>query len=237
MVKPSLSIRSYTTTMCRHAHDYYQLVLPLNGHIEIALEHFNGRVGVGEGICISPGYDHAFTAKEHARFIVADLDVVPKTIANDRLPVFRLTPPMQSFLQYVNVQLTHYQCDEISDAMLILFQQLLTQQRNGFAADKRITPVLSCIHEQIDGNHTIESLARIACLGPTQFKKRFKSSTGMGIRDYLIMVRMDKARALLSNTDMPIIHVAANVGYDDVSAFSRRFKQSFGVSPKHYKRK
>ena len=223
--------------MCCHAHDYYQLVLPLNGHIEIVVKHFNGCVGVGEGICIFPGYEHAFTAKEHARFIVADLGSVPDNIANDRLPVFRLTSPMQSFLQYVNVQLTHHQYDEISDAMLTLFRELLTQQRSGVTADKRIIPVLSSIHKQIDYNHTIESLARIACLGATQFKKRFKASTGMGIREYLIKVRMDKARALLSNTDMPIIHVAANVGYDDVSAFSRRFKQSFGVSPKHYKRK
>jgi AraC-like DNA-binding protein len=59
----------------------------------------------------------------------------------------------------------------------------------------------------------------------------------MGLREYLINVRMEKARALLSNTDMPVIAVAVNVGYDDVSAFTRRFKHHVGMPPTHFKRR
>ena len=247
-MKPSLSIRSYTRTMCMHAHDYYQLVLPLNGHIDITLDHFSGSVGVGEGICIAPGFIHGFTADELAKFIVADLQSVPGNIAGGILfaegslpakgaPIFRISRPMQAFLAYVEVQLTHHITYDENDAMLGLFSALLAQQQRGVATDKRIAPVLSCIHQDVAYPHTITSLANIACVGATQFKKRFIAATGVGLREYLINVRMEKARALLSNTDMPIIAVAASVGYDDVSAFTRRFKQHLGMPPSHFKRR
>lgn len=253
-MKPSLSIRSYTRTMCMHAHDYYQLVLPLNGHIDISLNTFSGCVGVGEGICIAPGAIHGFTADEQAKFIVADLPSVPGNIAGGTLfaegslpadgsdpakgaPIFQISTPMQAFLAYVEVQLTHHITDDENDAMLSLFSALLAQQQRGVATDKRIIPVLSCIHQDVAYPHTITSLAKIACVGATQFKKRFIAATGMGLREYLINVRMEKARALLSNTDMPIIAVAVNVGYDDVSAFTRRFKHHVGMPPTHFKRR
>jgi AraC-like DNA-binding protein len=253
-VKPSLSIRSYTRTMCMHAHDYYQLVLPLNGHIDISLNTFSGCVGVGEGICIAPGAIHGFTADEQAKFIVADLPSVPGNIAGGTLfaegsdpadgsdpakgaPIFQISTPMQAFLAYVEVQLTHHITDDENDAMLSLFSALLAQQQRGVATHKRIIPVLSCIHQDVAYPHTITSLAKIACVGATQFKKRFIAATGMGLREYLINVRMEKARALLSNTDMPIIAVAVNVGYDDVSAFTRRFKHHVGMPPTHFKRR
>lgn len=237
-----------------HAHDYYQLVLPLNGHIDISLNTFSGCVGVGEGICIAPGAIHGFTADEQAKFIVADLPSVPGNIAGGTLfadgslpadgsdpakgaPIFQISTPMQAFLAYVEVQLTHHITDDENDAMLSLFSALLAQQQRGVATDKRIIPVLSCIHQDVAYPHTITSLAKIACVGATQFKKRFIAATGMGLREYLINVRMEKARALLSNTDMPIIAVAVNVGYDDVSAFTRRFKHHVGMPPTHFKRR
>lgn len=223
--------------MCKHAHDYFQLVLPLNGHIDIALENFNGYVGVGEGICIAPGYEHSFTADEQAKFIVADLHRVPSNIADATQPIFQTSTPMQAFLSYVEVQLSHHICESENNAMLSLFVALLARLECGVANDKRITPVLSLIHQDVAYPHKIDALAKVACMGATQFKKRFIASTGVGLRDYLIKVRMEKARALLSNTDMPIIAVAAHVGYEDVSAFTRRFKQHEGMPPTHFKRR
>ena len=49
-------------------------------------------------------------------------------------------------------------------------------------------------------------------------------------------LRMEKAKNLLKNTDMPINAVAAAVGYQDQLAFSKIFKQNFTVSPKEYRK-
>ncbi|WP_419535300.1 helix-turn-helix domain-containing protein [Endozoicomonas sp.] len=45
---------------------------------------------------------------------------------------------------------------------------------------------------------------------------------------------MEKAKALLTHTDLPIQLIAERVGYNDVSAFSRRFTSHFGLSPKAF---
>ena len=52
-MKSSLSIRSYTKRMSRHTHsDYHQLVLPLQGNIQIDMDSYVGKVAVGDCIVI-----------------------------------------------------------------------------------------------------------------------------------------------------------------------------------------
>ena len=62
----------------------------------------------------------------------------------------------------------------------------------------------------------------------------FKKTIGCSPQEYLVEFRMEKAKNLLKNTDMPINAVAAAVGYQDQLAFSKIFKQNFTVSPKEY---
>jgi AraC-like DNA-binding protein len=59
-----------------------------------------------------------------------------------------------------------------------------------------------------------------------------KDVTGQTVMQYIAHQRMARAKALLSHTDYPVHIVAEKVGYQDVSAFSRRFSKHFGVSPK-----
>ncbi len=233
---PSLSIRSYTKTMCSHTHEHFQLVLPINGHIEIATDHFDGKVGVGEGVCIAPREVHSFRANELSKFIVADLDTVPDHLNDRQQPIFQVNTGLQAFLAFVEIQLTQF-AQHGTREMVALFFALLASSVKGSSVDKRITPVLSHIHQDLSHSFTQPDLARLACMGTTQFKERFKAATGQNLRDYLVSCRMEKAKALLSNTDTPILDVALSTGYDDVSAFSRRFKAYFGQSPSFFKRK
>ncbi|POF56904.1 AraC family transcriptional regulator, partial [Vibrio vulnificus] len=51
---------------------------------------------------------------------------------------------------------------------------------------------------------------------------------------YITALRMEKAKALLTHTDLPVQRVAEQVGYSDLSAFSRRFSRHFGLSPRAF---
>ena len=59
----------------------------------------------------------------------------------------------------------------------------------------------------------------------------------MSIRDYKLMLRMNKAKELLKTTDTNICDIAHAVGYKSSSSFSDTFKQQFGISPKQYRNK
>ncbi|MNE96080.1 HTH-type transcriptional activator RhaS [compost metagenome] len=60
----------------------------------------------------------------------------------------------------------------------------------------------------------------------------FKKETGKTTGEYLLTLRMSKARALLVHTDYPVSLIASQVGYQDLSAFSRRFASHFGYPPR-----
>lgn len=63
----------------------------------------------------------------------------------------------------------------------------------------------------------------------------FKKCMGCSPQEYLINVRVERAKSLLQKTDIQINEVAAKVGYSDPLAFSKIFKRKTGYSPTEYK--
>ncbi|MCV2883694.1 AraC family transcriptional regulator [Aestuariibacter sp. AA17] len=234
-----LSIRAYTPEYDSHSHSYYQIVLPLHGAIQIRLErtddtYFSGRVGMGEGIVIAPHQVHTFSAHDNARFVVADMRNVPENLLTPRSPVFRIDAPTRALLYYIEVQLKEKVTPSIQRALSQLFWGVIDNLSPIYANDRRIADILALLHDDLSVNHTLDALAQKAGLGKSQFKVLFKQMTGQSVRQYMQRVRMDKARTLLLFTDMPIIRIAHALGYEDSSAFSRRFKASYGQSPKQF---
>lgn len=64
----------------------------------------------------------------------------------------------------------------------------------------------------------------------------FKDKTGQNILDYSTNIRMERAKALLVETETPLKELGYQVGYYNVSSFIRRFKQTQGVTPGDYRR-
>ncbi|RDL45228.1 AraC family transcriptional regulator [Marinomonas piezotolerans] len=230
----SLSIRSYTKQTKTHRHTYHQLVLPIQGSISIEIPTYAGSVSVGECVVIRSGEQHCFKADEAARFVVADMTTLPSNINECSEAVFATNAPLQSYLLFVDLQLTYQVNAAVEQSLFHLFEQLLTQQSLNTHIDPRIRRVQSYIFEHLDAPLTISNLAEKAHLSPTQFKKLFKEQTHKSPLDFVMIQRMEKAKALLTHSDSPIGLVAEQVGYTDCSAFSRRFRQYVGLSPREF---
>ncbi|MNL72728.1 HTH-type transcriptional regulator YesS [compost metagenome] len=56
----------------------------------------------------------------------------------------------------------------------------------------------------------------------------------MTLTEYAVMLRMEKAKALLATPGMKVFEVAEQVGYESVSHFNRTFKRQTGMNPKEY---
>ena len=67
-------------------------------------------------------------------------------------------------------------------------------------------------------------------------KRRFKSATGVAIIDYVQNLRIEEAKRLLENSDIPIGAVSGLVGYENPSFFRRLFKRRCGLMPAAYRR-
>lgn len=66
--------------------------------------------------------------------------------------------------------------------------------------------------------------------------KFFKKETGESFNQYVILLRINKAKNLLRNTDLPIKDIVSEIGYIDIASFSRRFKNMVGVPPGEYRK-
>jgi len=230
-----LSIRSYTRTMHAHAHDHYQLVLPLQGSIEITTAGASDRVGPGRCVIVTAGTEHSFAADERARFLVADLDELPENMTTLNTPFTNISSPLLAFCQFVEYQLQHIHNPDLNREIGELFVSLLAEEPFQAQYDPRISRVLEHLQQDLAHTPSVPELAAIACLSLSQYKTLFKQQTGLSTSQFLLKLRMDKARALLAHTDYPVSIVAEQVGYTDLSAFSRRFSEHFGQSPRQFR--
>lgn len=83
---------------------------------------------------------------------------------------------------------------------------------------------------------SLDQIAENMYLSPFYISKLFKSETGDTPINYLISLRMEKAKELLDrNPVLSIQEAAAQVGYEDAYHFSKLFKKYYGLSPMYYK--
>ncbi len=84
---------------------------------------------------------------------------------------------------------------------------------------------------------SIEQLAAYLGLNRSYFSALFKSVIQATPQEFLVKLRMDKASALLTHSNLSISEVSRSVGYEDPLSFSKIFKKVKGYSPKEYKNK
>ena len=102
-------------------------------------------------------------------------------------------------------------------------------------ADSQIEAALSYMKENYTNNISLDDVSRTINISPYYFSKLFKEETGEGFVEYLTRLRIEKAKELLSETDMPMKEICQEVGYPDPNYFSRIFKKNYGVTPTEYK--
>ena len=144
----------------------------------------------------------------------------------------RVSEPVQAFCFFVQKQLEYRISPRLENSMGGWFVQLLSEQPFLSNTDKRISRVIEHLEDDIRMSPSLNELASVACLSLSQFKVLFKKETGQTPGQYLLHLRMEKARALLVNTDYPINLIASDVGYQDSSSFSYRFSHYYGYPPR-----
>ena len=96
--------------------------------------------------------------------------------------------------------------------------------------------IVSYFEDHYNEKISLDQIAENMYLSPYYISKIFKSETGDTPINYLISLRMQKARELLDeNPEQSIQAVAMAVGYEDAYHFSKLFKKYFGLSPLYYK--
>lgn len=100
-----------------------------------------------------------------------------------------------------------------------------------------VNRIITYLNENYEHKISLEQIAHNMYLSPVYISKIFKEETGESPINYLIKIRLEKAREILLNSNSGSIKSIANqVGYDDVYHFSKLFKKYYGISPLHYRK-
>ena len=108
----------------------------------------------------------------------------------------------------------------------------------GWAAalrDPVLAPALAAVHRDPAEKWTVDRLAREALVSRSQLDIRFREVLGRSPIRYLSEWRMHVAQDLLASTDLGVLTVARQVGYESEEAFSRAFKRSRGSAPSRWR--
>ena len=81
----------------------------------------------------------------------------------------------------------------------------------------------------------VRTLARVAHLSPAHFSREFRRAFGEAPHQYLLTRRLERAAALLRNTDRSVTDICLTVGLRSVGSFTTTFGRMFGLSPTAYR--
>jgi AraC family transcriptional regulator len=103
--------------------------------------------------------------------------------------------------------------------------------RSGRIPDRKLKVVLCYIEENLARDVSLADLAAVAGLSVTHFKRLFRESAGLPVHQYLIRRRVEHAKCLLGDTELPISRIALEAGFSHQSHLARHMRRVLGVSP------
>lgn len=93
------------------------------------------------------------------------------------------------------------------------------------------------LHQHFRENIVIKDLPDNFGVTSAYLSMLFKQETGITLKEFLIKLKIDKAKELLKETNMQVIEISDTIGYDNEHYFSRLFKQKVGITPSQYRNK
>ncbi len=117
---------------------------------------------------------------------------------------------------------------------LLRFHSNLATERPEPAPDHpapRIQRVVAQMRSCMEDDLSLSQLAATGGLSPSRFVRAFRDAMGVPPHRYLRGLRIEKAQALLEQTDLPVIEIALSCGFGQPSHFATSFRETTGLSP------
>lgn len=101
---------------------------------------------------------------------------------------------------------------------------------------RRLSRVLDYIEANLEGDLTIDRLAKVACLSRFHFARAFKAAVGRSPHRHVSTRRLERAKAWLKRGDQSLVDIALTLKFSCQANFTRAFRQATGQTPGQYRR-
>jgi AraC-like DNA-binding protein len=101
---------------------------------------------------------------------------------------------------------------------------------------KRLAPAIRYLEQHFREQVPLADLTRSCGLSSTHVHRLFQRLLRMSPTEYLLALRLQEARRLLTTTDLPLSAIAVNTGFFDQSHFTKRFQKMTGLTPMQFRK-
>ncbi|MBA2657665.1 MAG: helix-turn-helix transcriptional regulator [Tatlockia sp.] len=233
-----IELRSYPIESCSHAHDFAQLVLPVSGSMELEVGHYSRVINNDVGVYIEPNERHCFAGSQKNLFLVIDVtDKSPLSSEIFKSNILNLSLSTKKLIEFTHQYLVEYKRDFFTESLINPL--LLHLAANSFSPepDLIVMKAKHWINSHFTDSVNLGRVARECCLSISQLQRRFKQALGCGMAEYWRIKKIQHAQSLLTQRNISIEAIAYKIGYENLSAFSRRFSQIVGMSPSQWRKK
>ncbi|MEW6207563.1 MAG: AraC family transcriptional regulator [Acidobacteriota bacterium] len=110
-----------------------------------------------------------------------------------------------------------------------------SELKSGGLAGHRLRRVREFIRENLSRDLGLTEIAEVADLSPFHFARAFKQTTGLTPHQYLTSARIEQAKELLAQSDMPIVEISFAAGFKNQSHFTTIFRRMTSMTPGAYR--
>lgn len=124
----------------------------------------------------------------------------------------------------------------IATALLDIPLQQTGDAANGRLTQAQMNKLISRLNAQSDGRLSVAEMAEIVGLSESWFANVFKQTTGKTPLQWQLARRIELAQKLLSETNLTVADIAAQLGFSDQAHLTKTFRQTTGTTPAAWRR-
>lgn len=225
--------RTYPEIACSHAHAHAQLLFPLYGTISINTDQPH-QLNEQHLLFLPPHCPHTYYGHDRNQTLVLDVPGYFCRDAEMRQLESGLCRSVDERWQALRFLLQNEVTDKPAthQAVTDLFHYAYHLLRQ--ASQPRS---IQYLRDHYAENIQLAALAALEGYNPTYYSEWFKKTTGLAPSAYLRKLRLDEAKNLLTETDLSILHIAQQVGYEHHASLTRLFREHEQLTPAAYRQK
>ena len=234
-----IDIRSYAEEGEPDRHAYAQLVLPVSGEVQLAIEGRGRRLDPLQGAFVPAGAWHAQSSAASNRSLILDIDAAALTHAGwqrlQETPFTAIGPAARKLIEFMELLAGQkaVQASQLAGWVPLLLDTLALgapQPRS------RLRALLAQVEADPARPWSTESMAQRARLSVSRLHALFREELDTSPHAWLLRQRIELACRLLAATERSIADVAQAAGFSDQSALTRAMRQGCDVTPAAYRR-
>jgi AraC-like DNA-binding protein len=223
----ALSVRHYGASPGSHAHDHFQILLGLEGVLELEVDGRGRRVGAGDGMVITPGLRHDFESVGGAQCLVLDSSDGGWARLDRSAPLPQALPLARYLASACSSGLVR--ASQLGPALLLeAWAPPALPRRSRRAIDWQTLQAWAL--KAVNGPLSVADLAARTHLSPAQFTDRCQQELGLSPMAWLRGLRLDRARHLRAQ-GLPVADVARRCGYRSPSALTAALRRDGSPTP------